>query len=84
MTRFQAEMDRWVAWRDGQGRRAFAVPMAAGSDEAAVRALDPISMAQWLDQRGFHSPRLRWWVDYACRDDYGLRLEQTSAWAALC
>ncbi|MBN80166.1 MAG: twin-arginine translocation pathway signal [Planctomycetaceae bacterium] len=83
MTRFQAEMDRWVAWRDGQGRRAFAVPMAAGSDEAAVRALDMISMAQWMDQRGFHSPRLRWWVDYACRDDYGLRLEQTSAWAGI-
>ena len=83
MTRFQAEIDRWVAWRDGQGRRAFAVPMAAGSDEAVVRGLDTISMAQWLDQRGFDSPRLRWWVDYACRDDYGLRLEQTSAWAAI-
>ena len=83
LARFQAEMDRWVAWRDGLGRRAFAVPMAAGSDEPAVRALDTISMAQWLDQRGFSSPRLRWWVDYACRDDYGLRLEQTSAWAGI-
>jgi hypothetical protein len=26
---------------------------------------------------------LIWYCDYACRDDYGLKLEQTSAWAGL-
>ncbi len=36
-----------------------------------------------MNQRGFNSPRLRWWVDYACRDDYGMTLDQTSAWAGL-
>src|SRR5262249_39750062 len=29
------------------------------------------------------SKLLRWYVDYACRDDYGLGLERTSAWAML-
>jgi hypothetical protein len=38
-------------------------------------------MGQWLNERGFNSHRLRWWVDYACRDDYGMTLDQTSAWA---
>ena len=28
LTAFNAEIDRWVAWRDGKGRRAFAIPMA--------------------------------------------------------
>jgi flavin-dependent amine oxidoreductase len=36
-----------------------------------------------MDERGFTSSRLRWLVDYSCRDDYGLRMEQTSAWAGV-
>ncbi len=80
---FHAEIDRWVAWRDARGRRAFAIPVAAASDDAAVTALDRMSMADWLDRHGWTSPRLRWLVDYACRDDYGTRLEDTSAWAGV-
>ena len=80
---FEAEVQRWVAWRDGHGRRAFAVPMATGSDDAEVTGLDKLSMAEWLDRHGFDSPRLRWLVNYGCRDDYGTMLEDTSAWAGL-
>jgi hypothetical protein len=40
-------------------------------------------MAQWLDQQGWDSTRLRWLVDYSCRDDFGLTIEQSSAWAGL-
>jgi protoporphyrinogen oxidase len=80
---FQTAIGRWVARRDGRGRRAFAIPVASGSDDAEVTALDRISMAEWLDRRGWDSPRLRWLVDYACRDDYGTRPEDTSAWAGV-
>ncbi|MGL4464914.1 MAG: flavin monoamine oxidase family protein [Planctomycetia bacterium] len=80
---FQAEVGRWVEWRDAQGRRAFALPSAAGSDDPEVTVLDRLSMAEWLERKGWRSPRLRWLVDYACRDDYGLRVEQTSAWAGM-
>src|SRR6266571_4298689 len=80
---FNAEVNRWVAWRDSKGRRAFTIPVATGSVDAEVTALDKLSMAEWLDQRGWNSPRLRWLIDYACRDDYGLTLDQTSAWAGL-
>src|SRR5262249_21318342 len=80
---FNAEVNRWVGWRDAKNRRAFAIPVATASDDAEIIALDRISMAEFLDRRGWRSPRLRWLVDYACRDDYGLKLEQTSAWAGL-
>lgn len=83
MDRFKDEVARWVRWRDGRGRRAFELPMAASSDDAEVVSLDRQSMGEWMDERGLSSPRLRWWVDYACRDDYGCRLDTTSAWAAL-
>ena len=81
--KFNAEMSRWVAWRDSKGRRAFTLPVSACSDDPEATALDQISMGQWLNERGFNSPRLHWWVDYACRDDYGMTLDQTSAWAGL-
>ncbi|HYC62790.1 MAG TPA: FAD-dependent oxidoreductase [Thermoanaerobaculia bacterium] len=80
---FEAEIARWSAWRDAKGRRAFEIPMALSSDDAEVMALDGMSMAQWMDARGFTSPRLRWFVEYATRDDYGLLLGDTSAWAAI-
>jgi hypothetical protein len=83
LQKFNAELDRWILWRDAQGRRAFTLPVSACSDDAEVTALDRISIAEWMNQRGLTSPRLRWWVEYACRDDYGMTLEQTSAWAGL-
>lgn len=83
LERFSTEVARWVSWRDARNRRAFTIPISACSDDAEVTALDRLSMSEWLNERGFTSPRLRWWVDYACRDDYGMMLEQTSAWAGL-
>ena len=80
---FNAEVDRWSAWRDASGRRAFAIPRSLCSDAPELRALDRQSFAQWLDERKLTSPRLRWLCDYACRDDYALTPAQTSAWAGL-
>jgi Flavin containing amine oxidoreductase len=81
--KFNAEVDQWIAWRDAKGRRAFTLPVSACSDDAEVTALDRLSIEDWMNQRGLVSARLRWWVDYACRDDYGMTLAQTSAWAGL-
>jgi phytoene dehydrogenase-like protein len=80
---FNAEVDRWAAWRDAKGRRAFGIPVASCSDDAEVAALDRVSMGEWMRARGLTSERLRWLVDYGCRDDYGLTVEQASAWAGL-
>ncbi|MFL5340915.1 MAG: FAD-dependent oxidoreductase [Gemmataceae bacterium] len=80
---FRQEIDRWVAWRDGRGRRAFTVPAALSSDDPEVTALDRETVADWLGRQGFTSPRLLWLLDYACRDDYGTTPDHTSAWAGL-
>jgi glycine/D-amino acid oxidase-like deaminating enzyme len=80
---FDAEIGRWANWRDAKVRRAFAIPTAAGSDDAEVLALDRMTMGAWLDAHGWHSPRLRWLVDYACRDDYGMHADAVSAWAGV-
>jgi protoporphyrinogen oxidase len=83
LARFNAEMGRWAAWRDAKGRKAFAIPVAAGSDDPVVTELDRITMSEWLAKNNFTSDRLKWLVDYACRDDYGMNAEHTSAWAGV-
>ena len=80
---FEADMRRWAGWRDDRGRRAFDLPRARGSDAPEIRALDGLSMARYLRDRGWGSERLRWFVEYGCRDDFGATLSQTSAWAGI-
>jgi phytoene dehydrogenase-like protein len=77
------EFQTWHAWRDPQGRAAFRLPLRRASDDPMVTKLDEISFAEWLDERRIHSSKVRWIAEYACRDDYGTTLAQTSAWAGL-
>ena len=59
-------------WRDADGRRAFAIPEPLAPRRREVAALDRLSMARVaLDERASPRRALRWWVEYACRDDYG-------------
>ena len=53
------------------------------SDDVQVTALDKLTFAEWLRQNGFTSERLIWYCDYATRDDYGLKVDQASAWVGL-
>ena len=78
---FEAQVRRYHDYRDAGGRRAFALPVAAGTTDAEILALDRISMREYFDRAGWVSPRLRWYVDYCCRDDYGCTFDTTSAWA---
>lgn len=83
LARFEELVARYVAFRDAKGRRAFTLPSRECSDAAELVALDRISAARFLDEQGFRSKLLRWYVEYGCRDDYGASLERTSAWAML-
>ena len=80
--RFRDVLARYRSMTDGRGRRAFAVPMELSSDDPETRALDALPMREWLDRENYDSPRLRWWINYALRDDYGCTIETASAWAA--
>lgn len=80
---FHQAVNDWVTWRDSSGRRAFTLPISHCSDDAEALGLDRLSMAEWMRQQGIESPRLRWYIDLCCRDDYGLTVDQTSAWAGL-
>ncbi len=80
---FQEHIDRWVNWRDAKGKRAFVVPVEHCSTDPEPIALDQISFGEWLRKNGLTSERLHWYCDYATRDDYGLKVDQASAWVGL-
>jgi predicted NAD/FAD-dependent oxidoreductase len=79
--RWQEHLRELDAMRDGSGHRLFRLPFHRSSP--ALTALDTLSARDYLLDRGFESWRLHWYVDYACRDDYGLRASQCSALAML-
>jgi glycine/D-amino acid oxidase-like deaminating enzyme len=72
--RFASRMNEFRA--TGQ----FTIPMELG---AKASALDRISIADWLKHERLTSPYLHWYVNYACRDDYGALAADTSAWAGV-
>ena len=61
---------------------AFSIPLEVGLSPAFAD-LDKISFEDWLGQKGFDSRPLRWYMNYACRDDYGAFARDTSAWAGI-
>lgn len=80
---FSAEMDRFRARKGRDGKWAFAIPVDESSRDAEFAALDHKSFSLFLDERGWNSKPLRWHVDYCCRDDFGARASQVSAWAGI-
>lgn len=80
---FFATMESFREKRGSDGRRAFAIPVDKSSADPEWRALDRISMADYMREQGWDSAYLKWYVDYSCRDDYGATAEQVSAWAGI-
>lgn len=64
-------------------RRAFTVPMVLSRQSPDLLALDRLSMREWLLRNRLDAAPLHWYVDYACRDDYGTGIDAVSAWAGL-
>lgn len=75
--RFFAEVERLRAMR------AFVFPAMCSSQDPQYAQLDTITFKQWADNAGYTSPTLHWYLNYCCRDDYGSRYDQVSAWAGL-
>jgi len=80
---FFAEMERLKNLIGEDGKRIFAIPVDKGSNSKQCRELDKISMAEYLQQKGWDSKYLNKYVNYCCRDDYGATIEQVSAWAGI-
>ena len=66
-----------------QGQARYAVPVLRSGFSPVQQAQDAITFKVWLDQNGLTDRHLRWYLDYACRDDFGAGIGTVSAWAGL-
>lgn len=62
---------------------AFTIPMEFSRKDKEFLDLDSISIRDFLNSKGLSSPALHWYVNYACRDDYGCNYSGVSAWAGI-
>ncbi|TRW26393.1 twin-arginine translocation pathway signal protein [Flavobacterium zepuense] len=81
--RFFALMEAFRTEKGPDNRYYFDIPLSVGSTDARHRHLDTISMQQWLDENDFTSPEIGTYVNYCCRDDFGLGIAYISAWAGI-
>ena len=81
--RFFRQVEQLRERRGKDGKRIFVFPTVHSSNDPEFDALDKITLKQWLEQNGYHAPTLHWYLNYCCRDDYGRRYDEISAWAGL-
>ena len=81
--RFHELIEGYKNRRGSDGRKAFAVPIELSARDADLVALDAISIRDFLLQQKLDSEPLHWYVNYACRDDYGCDYREVSAWMGL-
>lgn len=81
--RFREIIDHYTHYQGADGRKAFAIPMTFSSRDPELLALDQLSMRDFLFQHDLVSEPLHWYVNYACRDDYGCTSSDVSAWIGL-
>src|SRR4030095_3840762 len=81
--RFRDLVARYRTRRGRDGRKAFSIPMEFSSRDRELLELDRISMREFLSSNGLDSAPLHWYVNYACRDDYGTEYSEVSAWAGI-
>ncbi|MES2593726.1 MAG: FAD-dependent oxidoreductase [Verrucomicrobiota bacterium] len=74
---FAEEIEKWRA------KQVFTLPLDRSLRDPEALELDTITMADWLNQKGFNAEALLWQVDYSCRDDFGGSIHEVSAWAGL-
>ncbi|SEJ84866.1 Protoporphyrinogen oxidase [Dyadobacter sp. SG02] len=69
--------------KGADGLDAFSIPVDTSSRDESLRALDRVTMKEWMDNQNLSSEYIRWYVDYCTRDDFGTPFDQVSAWAGI-
>ncbi len=77
------ELEKFRSKKGRDGKFAFDIPMEESSSDSEFLEFDKMTMAEYLDSLGIQSESVRWYVDYSCRDDYGMKFDEISAWAGL-
>ena len=81
--KFLKEVEALKQTKGSDGKYAFDIPIQKSSNDQIFSRLDQISFKEYLIEKDYNSPYLLWYLNYACKDDYGQKIEKISAWAGL-
>ncbi len=81
--KFFKQMDVFRAGKGEDQKYLFDIPIYLSSKDEKTRSLDKITMKQWFKDNHFTSEPLFNYIDYCCKDDFGLGIEYVSAWAGI-
>lgn len=81
--RFFKEMDAFRTAKGTDQKYVFNIPIHLSSEDQNARNLDKITMQKWFENNNFKSKPLFNYIDYCCKDDFGLGIEFVSAWAGI-
>jgi len=81
--RFFALTEKMKKARGNDGKYAFNIPVDESSADEEYRKLDKISFTDYLQQNGFTSTYLLWYLNYCSKDDFGVLAKNISAWAGI-
>ncbi|MDQ1163818.1 NAD(P)/FAD-dependent oxidoreductase [Flavobacterium sp. SORGH_AS_0622] len=81
--KFFKEMDIFRTAKGQDQKYLFDIPLYLSSSDEKTRALDKITMKKWFRDNHFTSEPLFNYIDYCCKDDFGLGIEFVSAWAGI-
>lgn len=81
--RFFALMEDFRKAKGIDGRYFFDIPLSVISSDEKYRDIDALTMEEWLNKNGFKTPEVHGYVNYCCRDDFGLGIAYVSAWAGI-
>ena len=81
--RFFKLMDVFREGKGEDGKYWFDIPLQLSSEDVATRSFDSITMKQWFENNNFKAEPLFNYIDYCCKDDFGLGIQYVSAWAGI-
>ncbi|RZJ52819.1 MAG: NAD(P)/FAD-dependent oxidoreductase [Flavobacterium sp.] len=81
--KFFKKMDVFRIAKGADQKYLFDIPLCFSSNDKETQALDKITMKQWFDENQFTSEPLFNYIDYCCKDDFGLGIAYVSAWAGI-
>jgi monoamine oxidase len=79
---FRDAMKAYYDYVGKDGKIGFDTPSDASTTDADVRALDDLTLAEWVAKKGWDSKVSEFWDPY-CRSALGTTHDQVSAWAAV-
>ncbi|SDG27512.1 Protoporphyrinogen oxidase [Dyadobacter soli] len=80
---FFSQINHYKYLKGTDGLDAFSIPVDTSSRDESLRALDRVTMKEWMDNHGLTSEYIRWYIDYCTRDDFGTPYNLVSAWAGI-